>query len=254
MTHRRRVSLGGLRRSQLWRSIFRTGIPDSPRSRQAVILSNVFLHLHPTQISRPSLRFHRTFCLGGISALLFVVLTLTGVLLMVYYRPTPEAAYADIQDLESVVPFGQLLRNLHRWSAHAMILLVIGHMARVFYAGAYRPPREFNWVVGVFLLLFTMFASFTGYLLPWDQLAYWAITVGTNMAASAPFVGHLGPGALLDAGRDLRALLLGGETVGGAALLRFYVLHCVVVPVAMLLLMAIHFYRVRKDGGVAARY
>ncbi|MEZ4653739.1 MAG: cytochrome b N-terminal domain-containing protein [Candidatus Eisenbacteria bacterium] len=254
MVKSKHKSARALRESQVWHSIFRTGIPDSPRSRQAVILSNVFLHLHPTQVSAASIRFHRTFCLGGLSALVFAVLTVTGFLLMIYYRPIPEMAHGDIQDIESVVAFGQLLRNLHRWSGHAMVLLVIGHMARVFYAGAYRPPREFNWVIGVLLLVLTLFLSFTGYLLPWDQLAYWAVTVGTNMAAAAPIVGHQGPLSLVDGAHDARALLLGGETVGAAALLRFYVLHCVVIPLAIAVLMAIHFYRVRRDGGVAAKY
>jgi quinol-cytochrome oxidoreductase complex cytochrome b subunit len=181
------------------------------------------------------------------------VLLVTGFLLMVYYRPVPEAAYVDIQEIESIVPYGQLLRNLHRWAAHAMVLVVIGHMARVFYAAAYRPPREFNWVIGVSLLVLTLFLSFTGYLLPWDQLAYWAVTVGTNMAASAPVLGNLGPFSIVDATGDARFLLLGDQEVGASALLRFYVLHCVVIPVVMPALMAIHFYRVRRDG-VSARY
>ncbi|MEZ4647808.1 MAG: cytochrome b N-terminal domain-containing protein [Candidatus Eisenbacteria bacterium] len=251
---RSKSPLAWMRRTRLWTSVFRTGIPQDTREQHAVVLSNVFLHLHPTRVPAASIRFIRTFCLGGISLLLFCVLLVTGVLLMIYYRPTPELAYTDIQELEAVVPFGQLLRNLHRWSGHAMVLAVIAHMARVFYAGAYRPPREFNWVIGVFLLVLTLFLSFTGYLLPWDQLAYWAVTVGTNMAASAPFLGHLGPFSVVDAGGDARAILLGGEVVGADALIRFYVLHCVVIPVVMPLLMAIHFYRVRKDGGVLARY
>jgi quinol-cytochrome oxidoreductase complex cytochrome b subunit len=243
-----------LRDSQLWRSIFRTGVPQTPRSRLAVIVSNVFLHLHPLQISAASLRFRRTFCMGGLAFLSFVIVTVTGILLMFYYRPTAEYAYADIEDIMHTVPYGRLLRNLHRWSAHAMVLLVIAHMARVFLAGAYRPPREFNWVVGVMLLVLTLFLSFTGYLLPWDQLAYWAVTVGTNMAGAAPIVGHLGPFTVVGEGNDVRALLLGDRVVGDAAILRFYVLHCVVVPVILVILLAVHFYRVRRDGGVLARY
>ncbi|HMB71117.1 MAG TPA: cytochrome b N-terminal domain-containing protein [bacterium] len=245
-----RKRLAGLRESQLWRSMFRTGVPDRPRRQVAVVLSSVFLHVHPARVPRESLRLRRTWCLGGLSALAFVVLTVTGALLMFHYRPVPELAYADIQDLSAVVPYGALLRNAHRWAGHAMVLLVIAHLARVFLTGAYRPPREFNWVVGVLLLVATLFLSFTGYLLPWDQLAYWAVTVGTNMAAAAPVVGHEGPLAVLGEDNDVRALLLGGRTVGAAALLRFYVLHCIVVPAGMLLLMAVHFYRVRRDGGV----
>ncbi len=243
-----------LRSSQAWRSVFRIGIPQSSRDRIAVILSSVFLHLHPPRVSAASIRIRRTYCMGGLAFLAFLILTITGLLLMFYYRPTPERAYGDIEDLAHVVPFGSFLRNLHRWSAHGMVLLVIAHMVRVFHAGAYRPPREFNWVVGVLLLALTLFLSFTGYLLPWDQLAYWAVTVGTNMAAAAPIFGHEGPFALVSEDADVRALLLGDRVVGAGALLRFYVLHCVVVPFVMVLLLAVHFYRVRRDGGVAARY
>jgi quinol-cytochrome oxidoreductase complex cytochrome b subunit len=244
----------GLSRSQLWRSIFRPGLPESPRERAAFVLSGVIRHLHPVSVSTASLRFRRTFCMGGLAFLAFLLLTATGVLLMFYYRPAPDHAYGDIEDLVHVVPYGRFLRNLHRWSAHAMVLLVIAHMVRVFHAGAYRPPREFNWVIGVMLLALTMFLSFTGYLLPWDQLAFWAVTVGANMAAATPLVGHLGPFPLVGEDGDVRALLLGGRTIGASALLRFYVLHCVLIPAAAALLMAIHFFRVRRDGGVLARY
>jgi quinol-cytochrome oxidoreductase complex cytochrome b subunit len=251
---RRHRWIDGLRHSQVWRSLFRSPIPRTPRERVGVILSSVFLHLHPTRIPAAALRLRRTWCMGGLTFMSFVLLTVTGVLLMFYYRPTPEHAYADIEDLMSVVAYGRLLRNLHRWAAHAMVILVIAHMVRVFLAGAYRPPREFNWVVGVLLLVMTLFLSFTGYLLPWDQLAYWAVTVGTNMAAAAPVIGHAGPLALASESGDARAVLLGGRSVGGTALLRFYVLHCVAVPLVMVVLMAVHFYRVRRDGGVSANY
>ena len=241
-----------LRRSQLWRSIFRVGIPSRPRERLAAVVSSAFLHLHPVRVPAASLRLRRTFCMGGLAFLAFLVVTVTGILLMFYYRPTPEYAYADIEELMHTVPYGRLLRNLHRWSAHAMVILVIAHMARVFLAGAYRPPREFNWVVGVGLLVLTLFLSFTGYLLPWDQLAYWAVTVGTNMAAAVPILGHAGPFSVVGEDGDVRALLLGDRIVGDAALLRFYVLHCVVVPFVMAAMLAVHFYRVRRDGGVLA--
>ena len=158
---------------------------------------------------------------------------------MFYYRPAVPQAYRDMKELEFVVTSGAFLRNLHRWSAHAMVLFVFLHMARVFFSGAYRPPREFNWVIGVLLLIVTLMLSYTGYLLPWDQLAYWAITVGTNMAQAAPLVGP-----------RFRFLLLGGNIIGENALVRFYVLHCVVLPLAGGLLIAVHFWRIRKDGGV----
>jgi quinol-cytochrome oxidoreductase complex cytochrome b subunit len=152
------------------------------------------------------------------------------------------------------------MREMHRWGAHAMVITVWLHMMRVFLTGSYKPPREFNWGVGVILLVLTLLLSFTGYLLPWDQLAMWAITVGTNMARATPFAGHEGPGASLlvvgdfpvvHAGSDARFLLLSGTFVGPMAILRFYVLHCVGLPLAAGFLMALHFWRVRKDGGIS---
>jgi quinol-cytochrome oxidoreductase complex cytochrome b subunit len=180
----------------------------------------------------------------------------TGILLTFYYVPHVDRAYESMKDLQFAVPFGVFLRNVHRWSAHAMVLVVILHMARVFYTGSYRPPREFNWALGVFLMVITLLLSFTGYLLPWDQLAYWAVTVGTNMAASTPLVGHTGPfheltGANIE--NDIRFALLGGTTVGQNALSRFYVLHCMALPLVFCLLAAIHFWRIRKDGGISRR-
>jgi quinol-cytochrome oxidoreductase complex cytochrome b subunit len=182
-----------------------------------------------------------------------IVLTISGILLMFYYRPTVEHAYQDMKDLEFGVTFGLFLRNLHRWAAHGMVLSVIAHMARVFYAKAYRPPGEFNWIVGVLLLALTLFLSFTGYLLPWDQLAYWAITVGANMAKSAPIIGAQGPLRLVDSHSDLGFLLLGGHIVGQNALLRFYVLHVIGLPFIVTILLGIHFWRVRKDGRLKQR-
>jgi quinol-cytochrome oxidoreductase complex cytochrome b subunit len=135
-----------------------------------------------------------------------------------------------------------------------MVLSVIAHMVRVFLTGSYKPPREFNWVVGVILLVLTLFLSYTGYLLPWDQLAFWAVTVGTNLAGATPFIGHEGPFASLlgtKINNDIRFLLLGGTKVGQNALLRFYVLHCILLPLIAGLLMAVHFWRVRKDGRIS---
>jgi quinol-cytochrome oxidoreductase complex cytochrome b subunit len=241
---------GWVRSSRYWRAVFRQGLPTSSRERIRIILANVFLHLHPTRVAIEDLRFMNSMCLGGLSFLMFLILTITGVALMFYYTPSTDRAYLDMLDLEYAVPFGMLMRNAHRWSAHAMVVLVIAHMARVFYKRAYRPPREFNWVIGVALLVLTLFLSFTGYLLPWDQLAMWAITVGTNMAKAAPFVGHGGPfGAALGMrpDNDVRFVLLGGTVVGQAALLRFYVLHCIALPLLAGVLCIVHFWRVRKD-------
>ena len=178
--------------SQIKKSIFRVGIPNTDRKRVLIVLGNVFLHLHPTKVRTSAVKLRYTWCAGGLSFFLFLVLTLTGVLLMFYYRPTVEGAYVDMLDMRSQVPFG-IMRELHRWSAHAMVIMVMVHMFRVFMTGSYKPPREFNWTIGVLLLVLTFLLSFTGYLLPWDQLAIWAITVGSNMAKATPLVGAGGP-------------------------------------------------------------
>ena len=232
----------------------------------------MWLHLHPPKVRRHGLRVRYTWCMGGLTFLLFLVTVVTGVFLMFFYRPTAEYAYVDMKMLMFDVPFGAINRNMHRWAAHGMVITVMLHMYRVFLTGSYKPPREFNWVVGVALLALTMFLSFTGYLLPWDQLSMWAVTVGNNMASAIPVLGHEGPlashnmagaipllgheGPLASHGPvtpryDAHALLLGGTVVGPAALLRFYVLHCVFVPIAAVLLMILHFWRVRKDGGIS---
>ncbi len=248
-----------LRSTQVVSSVVRFGLPRDENGRVRVILNNVFLHLHPATIRRDGVKLSYTWCMGGISAFLFVFEVVTGLLLMFYYRPTVEHAYQDIVTLEAAVPMG-LLRELHRWGAHLMVLTVWLHMLRVFLTGSYKPPREFNWVVGVLLLVLTMLMSFTGYLLPWDQLAMWAVTVGTNMVGAVPFIEPqaVAPTWLTVSGEpmtgppgSLRTLLLGGQTVGPGTLLRFYVLHCVVLPVAMIVLMAVHFWRIRKDGGIS---
>lgn len=240
--------------SQLYRSVVRHDYVDSVRNRALEVTSNVFLHLHPISIPRRALRVDYVFCLGGLTFFLFLVETITGVLLMFYYRPVPDYAYVDMKTLEYAVQFGIVLRNLHRWGAHLMVVTVMLHMLRVFLTGSYRPPREFNWAIGVILLVLTLLLSFTGYLLPWDQLAFWAVTVGTNMAAATPFVGAEGPfHSLLGITQvnDARFLLLGDVRVGSNALLRFYVLHCVGFPLIAVVLMMAHFWRVRKDGGIS---
>jgi quinol-cytochrome oxidoreductase complex cytochrome b subunit len=248
-----------IRNSQVWKSIFRHPAPRDRRNRVVVMLTNFFLHLHPVSIRKQGIALSYTWCMGGITFFLFLVETVTGVLLMFYYRPTLEYAYNDILALKEVTTLG-VLRELHRWGAHAMVITIWLHMYRVFLTGSYKPPREFNWTVGVILLVLTLLLSFTGYLLPWDQLAIWAITVGSNMARATPFLGHEGPGAkllmigdvqLIHSGSDARFGLLGQRFVGEMALLRFYVLHCVAIPLAVALLIAIHFWRVRKDGGIS---
>lgn len=248
-----------IKNSQIWKSIFRHGAPVDRRNRIVVMLTNFFLHLHPVSVRKSGIALSYTWCMGGITFFLFLVETITGVLLMFYYRPTLEHAYHDILDLRDVTTLG-ILRELHRWGAHAMVITIWLHMYRVFLTGSYKPPREFNWVIGVILLVLTLLLSFTGYLLPWDQLAIWAITVGSNMARATPLLGYEGPGAkllkigdtyLIHSGGDARFLLLAGRSVGEGALLRFYVLHCVAIPLVVAILIAIHFWRIRKDGNIS---
>lgn len=248
-----------IKNSQIWKSVFRHGAPVDRRNRIVVMLTNFFLHLHPVSVRKSGIALSYTWCMGGITFFLFLVETVTGVLLMFYYRPTLEHAYNDILNLRDVATLG-ILRELHRWGAHAMVITIWLHMYRVFLTGSYKPPREFNWVIGVILLVLTLLLSFTGYLLPWDQLAIWAITVGSNMARATPFLGHEGPGAkalfigdtpLITSGGDARFLLLAGRSVGEGTLLRFYVLHCVALPIVVATLIAIHFWRIRKDGNIS---
>jgi len=224
----------------VWRSIVRRDPLSTAKGKSELVFLNLWLHIHPTKVRREHLKFKHTWYLGFITFYLFLILVTTGFALMLYYRPDAPQAYQDMKDLQFVVYLGAFLRNMHRLAAHAMVITVVLHMCRVFYTASYKRPRQFNWVIGVFLLLLTLGLSFTGYLLPWDQLAFWAITVGTNIAGYAPVAGSL-----------IREVLLGGHSVGEAALLRFYVLHVVVLPCAMALLTMLHFWRVRKDGGLS---
>ena len=235
-----------VRGSQFVESVLRPGSPfkkgyaDSPRNRSYVIMNNVLYHLHPVKVKRHGVKLSYTLCLGGLSFFLFILLTITGIFLMFYYTPTVEQAYADTAALSTNVAFGSLIRNMHRWGAHLMVLSVFLHMSRVFYHGAYKSPREFNWVIGVILLTLTLLLSFTGYLLPWDQLALWAVTVGTNMAGFVPVVGS-----------QVKFALLGSAEVTANTLLRWYVLHVLFFPFIIVIFMAVHFWRVRKDGGIS---
>ena len=217
--------------------------PKEPAFRNPVhILSRwgeEFKGIFAARVRESQLGFRLTWYLGALTLGAFSIQLITGILLMLYYHPSIPQGYADMKDLQFVVSSGVFLRNLHRWSAHAMVFLVFAHMAKVFYRGAYRPPRELNWVVGVCLLLLTVLLSYTGYLLPWDQLSYWGTTVGSNIISSIPLVGN-----------KLRFILLGGHGVNANALLRFYVLHAVILPLIVIGLVAVHFWRLHKDGGM----
>ncbi len=241
--------------TQLWKSIFRVSHDRSdPRNRSLAVLSNVFLHLHPAKINRDAVRYQYTWGMGGITFYLFIVLTFTGVLLMFYYHPTKVDAFRDILYLEADVPFGKLLRNMHRWAAHLMVITTWLHMFRVVLTGSYKRPREFNWGVGVVLLVLSLLLSFTGYLLPDDQLGFWAVTVGTNMARATPMLGSEGPFGVqlgMTPFNDVRFGLLGGSIVDSNALLRSYIWHCIGIPLVASIFMAVHFWRIRKDGGIS---
>jgi quinol-cytochrome oxidoreductase complex cytochrome b subunit len=224
-------------------------------------VSNFLLHWFPAKTYKPSLDWNYSFWLGTASAALLLLLTVSGLPLLFLYVPSVERAYGSVKDIEYVITFGFWIRAVHRLAAHLMVAVVFLHMVRVFLTGAYKngrgqgrrgqggtqgvhptsQRRELNWVLGVGLLLSTLLLSFTGYLLPWDQLAYWAITVGTNIASSVPFVGP-----------TIRELLLGGRAIDQATLIRFYVLHVIVLPGGLGVLFAYHMWRIRKDGGLAS--
>ena len=226
-----------LRRSAVGRSIFRSPPRVTPRDRAAGHWSSFLLHIYPVKVRKAELSFKYSWYLGVISTVLLASLVASGIYLMFFYVPSPNQAYTNIQTIQTEVTFGQYIRNVHRWSAHLMVLAVAMHMAKMFYRGAYKAPRQFNWVIGVNLLGLTLLMSFTGYLLPWDQLAFWAVTVGTEMASYVPLVGG-----------DVQEMLLGGSVVGASTLLRFYVLHVAVLPALIVFLLRIHLWRWRKDS------
>jgi menaquinol-cytochrome c reductase cytochrome b subunit len=226
-----------LRRTPVGRSIFRSPQRVTPRDRAAGHWSSFLLHIYPVKVRRGELGFRYSWYLGVISTVLLGSLVVSGIYLMFFYVPSPNQAYTNIQTIQTEVTFGQYMRNVHRWSAHLMVLAVAMHMGRVFYRGGYKAPRQFNWVIGVVLLILTLLMSFTGYLLPWDQLAFWAVTVGTEMATYVPLIGG-----------DVQQTLLGGSAVGASTLLRFYVLHVAVLPTLIVFVLMIHLWRWRKDS------
>lgn len=224
---------------RVWKALGPTGLPTDDRGRMRMVVDNLVLHLHPSKVPVSTLRWTYTWGLGGLSSLLLTTLIFTGIFLEMNYTPSPAQAYLDIVALRTDTWFGDLLRNLHHWSANLLVVAVLLHLLRVFLTGGHRPPRETNWIVGVIMLLLVLGANFTGYLLPWDQLAFWAITVGTSILSYVPVIGN-----------GLSRLLLGGPEVSAATLLNFYSLHISFIPVTIVLLMSLHFWRVRKDGGL----
>ncbi len=176
-------------------------------------------------------------CLGGITFVLFLIQVATGVLLLMYYRPTIAEAYNSIVEITNNIHFGWLVRGMHHWAANVMIITVILHMTRVFFVGAYKPPRDFNWLTGMTLLLLTFTFGFSGYLLPWSQISYWATTVGTDSIGAVPFIGE-----------TLRYFVRGGPQVSQLALTRFFALHVVILPGVALFCLGLHFLMIRRQG------
>jgi len=214
--------------------------PINDHDRIQVVFQSLVLHLHPTMIPERALKFSVTWGLGGMAALLILLQALTGILLRFVYQPFPGKAYDSIIYLKSEIFFGDLVRNIHHWSGTFLVLIVFLHLLRVYFTGAYHDKRQFNWVLGIFLLLFVVFLNFTGYLLPWDQLAFWAITVSTSMLSYVPLIGD-----------NLVNMVRGGSEIGESTLLIFYNFHTSILPLLLLSVMGFHFWRVRKADGVA---
>jgi quinol-cytochrome oxidoreductase complex cytochrome b subunit len=226
---------------RIWRSIVLRGpvVPRTDRDRAFVTIHTLLLHLRPVKVPARTIRFTHTFGLGGSSLVLITVLAVTGILLMLAYQPVPGAAYGSVLAIEGGVLFGPLVRGVHYWSANLLVVVLLLHVARVFLTGGFHGPRQFNWVVGVSLLLVVLANAFTGYLLPWDQLSYWAITISTGMLSYVPWIGM-----------RLQHVARGGADIGADTLVLFYTVHTSIVPALLVVLMSFHFWRVRKAGGV----
>ncbi|HEY6437955.1 MAG TPA: cytochrome b N-terminal domain-containing protein, partial [Ignavibacteriaceae bacterium] len=212
---------------------------NSESNTQAKKFTGILLHLHPPMINEKSLSFNRTFGLGGMAALLIVIQFITGIMLRLYYEPFPQKAYDSILLLQNSVLFGQLIRNIHHWSGVFLLIIAFLHLLRVFFTGGYQSSRKINWIIGLILFVLIIGSNFSGYLLPWDQLAYWAVTVGTSLLEYVPFIGN-----------SVQELLIGGDEINAQTLLIFYNFHTAVFPILLLLLMAYHFWRARKAGGI----
>ncbi len=231
---------------QTTRRLFWSYSPQSPRESSDSVVRNFLFHVFPAYVTKKGISLTTTFWLGTITWVLFLILTVTGVILMFIYVPSVERAYQSMKDIEFVVSYGAILRAMHRWAAHGMVALAFIHLLRIWYTKAYKSPadqggrREINWLIGLVLFVLTLALSYTGYLLPWDQLAYWAVVIGANVAKSAPLVGD-----------QMRQILIGGTEIGQNTLIRFYILHCVALPMILVIVGAYHMWRIRRDGGLA---
>ncbi len=235
------LTMQRLRRSRLWISIFRREhLPQTETDYLAMNRRNFFVHVLPATINKKSMRMSYSWLWMGVTAFwLFVILVVSGIYLMFYYVPSVERAFDTIRYIINQVSLGRFFRNLHKWAGELMVAVVFFHMLRVFYTGAYQKPREFNWIIGVLLFLITIFFAFSGYILPWDQLGYYAAKIACNIAQNVPFVGE-----------EVRQGLLGVSNCNNLnqfSLIRWYVIHVFLLPVLIVLLIAIHFWRIRKD-------
>ncbi len=225
---------------RIWRSVLRAPLrPRDDTDRKRIVVSHLILHFRPVRLPRKNLRYTHTWGLGGMSLILFSVLAATGLLMIFAYEPSPGYAYDSILTLQNDIFFGKLIRNVHYWSANFLIVIVGLHLLRVFFTGAYYGARQFNWVLGLLLFLCVLASNFTGYLLPWDQLSYWAITIVTGMIGYVPLIGGW-----------LQGIARGGPEIGSSTLADYDAAHTTVFPALIIVLMAFHFWRVRKAGGV----
>jgi len=225
---------------RIWYSIFPgTYYGNADRQRYRRLFNSLLLHFRPKTVPRRTLKFTLTWGLGGMAVVLVGMLFVTGLMLKFAYQPVPDQAYASIVNLQNTVLFGRLIRNIHHWSGNALLLVVFLHFLRVFFTGAFQPPRQFNWVLGLVMFLLVLGSNFTGYLLPWDQLAFWAITICTGMLEYIPGIGV-----------GLKKMISGGNEIGPATLSNFFAVHTAVIPACLLILMPFHFWRVRKSKGL----
>jgi quinol-cytochrome oxidoreductase complex cytochrome b subunit len=225
---------------RIWYSVFPGTYPKGlDRQGYRNLFNTLLLHFRPRQVDERTLKFTLTWGLGGMAAVMVGLLFATGLMMKFFYQPVPDRAYASILYLQNTVLFGQLIRNLHHWSGNALLLVVFLHFLRVFFTGAFHVPRQFNWIIGLAMFLLVLGSNFSGYLLPWDQLAFWAITICTGMLEYIPGIGG-----------GLQKLIRGGADIGPATLSNFYAIHTAIIPAGLLVLMPFHFWRVRKSGGL----
>jgi quinol-cytochrome oxidoreductase complex cytochrome b subunit len=238
--HRVRIITAGLGLDEL-RAVVRGDPPtERPNPRYKVHTTSFLFHIRPRYYEKGSTIFAHTFRLGFFTAFFFFIELFTGLILMIYYSPSPERAYTSILEIMNRIPFGQLLRDIHRFGAEGMVIFTVLHMLRTFFTGSYKKDRSFTWLTGLVLLAITLALSFSGYLLPWDQLAYWAVTVGTSMADAVPIIGE-----------QLNLLLRGAPDIGANGLLRFYLGHVVLFPLAAVLVISIHYYKVAREHSIS---